>query len=102
IIGEREHIAIFPASHFVTQEETMKKAMVNIEKELEEQLAYFRAEGKLLEAQRLEQRTRYDLEMMAEMGFCSGIENYSGPLTFRERGATPYTLLDYFPDDFLL
>lgn len=102
IIGEREHIAIFPASHFVTQEETMKRAILNIEQELEEQLAVFRAEGKLLEAQRLEQRTRYDLEMMAEMGFCSGIENYSGPLTFRERGATPYTLLDYFPKDLLV
>jgi len=102
IIGERDHIAIFPASHFVTQEETMKRAIVDIERELEEQLALFREQGKLLEAQRLEQRTRYDLEMMAEMGFCSGIENYSGPLTFRERGATPYTLLDYFPDDMLV
>lgn len=102
VLGEREHIAIFPASHFVTQEETMKRAIVNIEQELEEQLVNFREQGKLLEAQRLEQRTRYDLEMMAEMGFCSGIENYSGPLTFRERGATPYTLLDYFPDDMLV
>lgn len=102
ITGEREHVAIFPASHFVTQEETMKIALVNIERELEERLAELRGEGKLLEAQRLEQRTRYDLEMMAEMGFCSGIENYSGPLTFRERGATPYTLLDYFPDDMLV
>lgn len=102
IIGQREHIAIFPASHFVTEEETMKRAMVNIERELEERLAYFRENGKLLEAQRLEQRTRYDLEMMAEMGFCPGIENYSGPLTFRERGATPYTLFDYFPDDMLI
>lgn len=102
IVGEREHIAIFPASHFVTQEETMKLALVNIERELEERLAELREAGKLLEAQRLEQRTRYDLEMMAEMGFCSGIENYSGPLTFRERGATPYTLLDYFPDDMLV
>ena len=102
VLGEREHIAIFPASHFVTQEETMKLAIVNIEQELEEQLANFREQGKLLEAQRLEQRTRYDLEMMAEMGFCSGIENYSGPLTFRERGATPYTLFDYFPDDMLV
>lgn len=102
VLGERDHIAIFPASHFVTQEETMKKAIVNIEKELEQQLELFRSEGKLLEAQRLEQRTRYDLEMMAEMGFCSGIENYSGPLTFRERGATPYTLLDYFPEDMLV
>lgn len=102
IVGEREHIAIFPASHFVTQEETMKLALVNIERELEERLAELREAGKLLEAQRLEQRTRYDLEMMAEMGFCSGIENYSGPLTFRERGATPYTLLDYFPEDMLV
>jgi excinuclease ABC subunit B len=102
IIGERDHIAIFPASHFVTQEETMKVALVNIERELEERLAELREAGKLLEAQRLEQRTRYDLEMMAEMGFCSGIENYSGPLTFRERGATPYTLLDYFPDDMVI
>ena len=102
IIGEREHVAIFPASHFVTHEETMKRALVNIERELEERLAELRSQGKLLEAQRLEQRTRYDLEMMAEMGFCSGIENYSGPLAFRERGSTPYTLLDYFPDDFLI
>ncbi|WP_281882956.1 excinuclease ABC subunit UvrB [Paenibacillus sp. YYML68] len=102
IISEREHIAIFPASHFVTQEETMKKAILNIERELEERLAELREQGKLLEAQRLEQRTRYDIEMMQEMGFCSGIENYSGPLTFREPGATPYTLLDYFPDDMLI
>ncbi len=102
IVGERDHIAIFPASHFVTHEDTMKLALVNIERELEERLAELRADGKLLEAQRLEQRTRYDLEMMAEMGFCSGIENYSGPLTFRERGSTPYTLLDFFPDDMLV
>ncbi|MBB6671438.1 excinuclease ABC subunit UvrB [Cohnella nanjingensis] len=102
IIGQREHVSIFPASHFVTAEEKMKRAMVNIERELEERLAELREAGKLLEAQRLEQRTRYDLEMMAEMGFCSGIENYSGPLTFRERGATPYTLMDFFPDDYLV
>lgn len=102
LIGERDHVAIFPASHFVTQEETMRVAIKNIERELEERLEQFRSEGKLLEAQRLEQRTRYDIEMMKEVGFCSGIENYSGPLTFRERGATPYTLLDYFPDDFLI
>ncbi len=102
LVGEREHIAIFPASHFVTQEETMKIAITNIERELEERLEVFRAQGKLLEAQRLEQRTRYDIEMMKEVGFCSGIENYSGPLTFRERGATPYTLMDYFPDDMLI
>ncbi|MUG47186.1 excinuclease ABC subunit UvrB [Paenibacillus woosongensis] len=102
LVGEREHVAIFPASHFVTQEETMRIAIQNIERELEEQLELFRSQGKLLEAQRLEQRTRYDIEMMKEVGFCSGIENYSGPLTFRERGATPYTLLDYFPDDLLI
>ncbi|WP_405142284.1 excinuclease ABC subunit UvrB [Paenibacillus sp. FSL H7-0942] len=102
LIGEREHIAIFPASHFVTQEETMKVALVNIERELEERLEVLREQGKLLEAQRLEQRTRYDIEMMKEVGFCSGIENYSGPLTFRERGDTPYTLMDYFPDDLLI
>ncbi|MCD1260801.1 excinuclease ABC subunit UvrB [Paenibacillus athensensis] len=101
IIGERDHIAIFPASHFVTHEDTMKRALVNIERELEERLAELRGQGKLLEAQRLEQRTRYDIEMMQEVGFCSGIENYSGPLTFRERGATPYTLMDYFPKDML-
>lgn len=102
ILSDRDHVAIFPASHFVTREEKMRKAIENIEKELEERLALLRAEDKLLEAQRLEQRTRYDLEMMREMGFCSGIENYSRHLTLREAGATPYTLLDYFPEDFLL
>lgn len=102
ILSDREHVAIFPASHFVTREEKLRKAIENIEKELEERLALLRAEDKLLEAQRLEQRTRYDLEMMREMGFCSGIENYSRHLTLREAGATPYTLLDYFPEDFLL
>nr|WP_042350759.1 excinuclease ABC subunit UvrB [Bacillus massiliigorillae] len=102
VLAEREHVAIFPASHFVTREEKMKVAIENIEKELEEQLAVFRENGKLLEAQRLEQRTRYDLEMMREMGFCSGIENYSRHLTLRPPGSTPYTLLDYFPEDFLL
>ncbi|KOO37166.1 excinuclease ABC subunit UvrB [Priestia koreensis] len=102
ILGEREHVAIFPASHFVTREEKMKVAIDNIEKELEERLAYLRENNKLLEAQRLEQRTRYDLEMMREMGFCSGIENYSRHLTLRPPGSTPYTLLDYFPEDFLL
>lgn len=102
IIGDREHVAIFPASHFVTREEKMQVAIKNIEAELEEQLKIMRDNGKLLEAQRLEQRTRYDLEMMREMGFCSGIENYSRHLTLREAGATPYTLLDYFPDDFLI
>ena len=102
ILGDRDHVAIFPASHFVTREEKMLKAIENIEVELEHQLEKFREEDKLLEAQRLEQRTNYDLEMMREMGFCSGIENYSRHLTLREAGATPYTLLDYFPKDFLL
>ncbi|AYV67802.1 excinuclease ABC subunit B [Niallia circulans] len=102
ILGERNHIAIFPASHFVTREEKMKIAIENIEKELEERLEQLRADNKLLEAQRLEQRSRYDLEMMREMGFCSGIENYSRHLTLRPPGSTPYTLLDYFPKDFLL
>ncbi|MFE8696544.1 excinuclease ABC subunit UvrB [Cytobacillus sp. FJAT-53684] len=102
IIGERDHVAIFPASHFVTREEKMLVAIQNIEKELEERLADLRENNKLLEAQRLEQRTRYDLEMMREMGFCSGIENYSRHLTLRPAGSTPYTLLDYFPKDLLI
>ncbi|MGD6940650.1 excinuclease ABC subunit UvrB [Cytobacillus gottheilii] len=102
IIGEREHVAIFPASHFVTREEKMRVAIENIEKELEERLKVLRDDDRLLEAQRLEQRTRYDLEMMREMGFCSGIENYSRHLTLRPPGSTPYTLIDYFPKDFLL
>jgi len=102
IMSERDHVAIFPASHFVTREEKMKLAIERIEKELEERLADLRENGKLLEAQRLEQRTRYDLEMMREMGFCSGIENYSLHLTLRPPGSTPYTLLDYFGDDFLI
>lgn len=102
VLGDREHVAIFPASHFVTREEKMKVAIENIEAELKERLEVLREEGKLLEAQRLEQRTNYDLEMMREMGFTSGIENYSRHLTLREAGATPYTLLDYLPEDFLL
>ncbi|AKG73220.1 excinuclease ABC subunit UvrB [Salinicoccus halodurans] len=101
VLVEREHTAIFPASHFVTREEKMKVAIERIEKELEEQLEKLREDNKLLEAQRLEQRTNYDLEMMREMGFCSGIENYSVHLTLRPMGSTPYTLLDYF-DDFLI
>ncbi|MBY8911539.1 excinuclease ABC subunit B [Bacillus sp. YC2] len=102
ILGDRDHVAIFPASHFVTRAEKMEKAIVNIEQELEERLKVMHENGKLLEAQRLEQRTRYDLEMMREMGFCSGIENYSRHLTLRPAGSTPYTLLDYFPDDFMI
>ncbi|CEH30544.1 Excinuclease ABC subunit B [Aneurinibacillus migulanus] len=102
VLGEREHVAIFPASHYVTGQDKMQRAIKSIEAELEEQLAYFKAEGKLLEAQRLEQRTRYDIEMMQEMGYCSGVENYSRHLTGLPAGAMPYTLLDYFPDDFLI
>ncbi|WP_026700711.1 excinuclease ABC subunit UvrB [Salibacterium aidingense] len=102
ILGERQHVAVFPASHFVTREEKMQRAIENIEKELEQQLQAFRDKGRELEAQRLEQRTKYDLEMMREMGFCSGIENYSRHLTFRSPGESPYTLMDFFPDDFLL
>ncbi|PDZ47253.1 excinuclease ABC subunit B [Bacillus wiedmannii] len=102
VLAERDHVAIFPASHFVTREEKMKVAIENIEKELEERLKELNDNGKLLEAQRIEQRTRYDLEMMREMGFCSGIENYSRHLTLRPAGATPYTLIDYFPKDFLI
>src|SRR5699024_6781592 len=93
---------IFPASHFVTGEERLQKAIKRIEVELEEQLTYLTSENKLLEAQRLEQRTNYDLEMMNEMGFCSGIENYSRHLELRDAGSTPNTLFDYFPEDFLL
>ena len=98
VYAEREHLSIFPASHFVTRDEKMKVAIERIEVELEAQLKKFRAEDKLLEAQRLEQRTNYDLEMMREMGFCSGIENYSVHTTLREPGSTPYTLIDYFKD----
>lgn len=101
ILGTRDHVTIPPASHFVTHQSTLQRAVANIEVELEERLAELRADNKLLEAQRLEQRTRYDIEMMMEMGYCSGIENYSGHLTFRQRGETPYTLLDYFPEDML-
>lgn len=102
VIGEREHVAIFPASHFVTREDKMRVAIQRIEAELEERLAELKAENKLLEAQRLEQRTRYDIEMMQEVGFCSGIENYSRHLTGRAPGEAPYTLLDHFPDDYLM
>ena len=102
VYGERIHSMVFPASHYVTDDEDMKIAMADIRTELEERLAVLKGEGKLLEAQRLEQRTNYDLEMMQEMGYCSGIENYSRHLTHRAPGATPYTLLDYFPEDFLI
>lgn len=102
VLNERKHISIFPASHFVTGEERLKVALKNIAAELELQVEHFQEENKLIEAQRIEQRTRYDLEMLAEMGFCSGVENYSGPLSLRAPGSTPYCLLDFFPDDWLL
>lgn len=102
VLGERSHVLIFPASHFVTSGDKLQLAINNISAELAERLPQLRAAGKLLEAQRLEQRTRYDLEMMQEIGFCSGIENYSRHLDGREAGQPPYTLLDYLPKDFLL
>ncbi|AME09413.1 excinuclease ABC subunit B [Gemella sp. oral taxon 928] len=102
VLYELEHISIYPASHFVAGEVKTKEAIKRIRKELEERLKVLNMENKLLEVQRLEQRTNYDLEMMEEMGFCSGIENYSLHLTLREPGSTPYTLLDYFPKDWLL
>jgi excinuclease ABC subunit B len=102
VIGERSKIAIYPASHFVTTQEKMKKAVGSIEAELQEQLKILHDQGKLLEAQRLKQRTEYDLEMLAEVGYCTGIENYSRHLAQRQSGETPTTLMDYFPKDFLL
>lgn len=102
ILAERKHVIIYPASHYVTTKENLTRAVADIEAELDEQLARLRADQKLLEAQRLEQRTRYDIEMMLEMGYCSGIENYSRHLTQRNAGDAPYTLLNYFPDDFLI
>ena len=102
VYGERTHSMVFPASHYVTKKEDMEIAMAAIDEEKIAQVAHFKEEGKLIEAQRIEQRTNYDLEMMQEMGYCSGIENYSRHLTHRPAGAAPYTLLDYFPDDFLI
>jgi len=102
ILAQRDHAAIYPASHFATSKENLERAIVDIEQELEVQLGQFRREGKLLEAQRLEQRTNFDIEMMREMGYCSGIENYSRHITGRAAGTPPYTLLDYFPKDFLI
>ena len=97
-----EHTAIFPASHYVVSKEKMDAAIINIEEELEERVRYFKSEDKLLEAQRISERTNFDIEMMRETGFCSGIENYSRHLAGLEPGATPHTLMDYFPDDFLI
>lgn len=102
IKADLKHIAIYPASHYIVPKKKMKEAIQEIEQELEERLAYFRREGKLLEAQRIEQRTRYDIEMLQEIGFCKGIENYSRVMAGREPGSAPFTLLDYFPKDYLL
>jgi excinuclease ABC subunit B len=102
IFGELDSVEIYPAKHFVTSEDKLVLAIKDLEVELEERTTWFRDHGKLLEAQRLENRTRYDLEMLREAGYCSGIENYSGPLGRRENGSTPWCLLDYFPDDYLL
>ncbi len=102
VISELKHVAIYPASHYIVPSEKIEKAITELEEELSVRLEYFRKQGKLLEAQRIEERTRHDMEMLQEIGFCSGIENYSRVLAGREAGATPYTLLDYFPEDFLL
>ncbi|WP_312653827.1 excinuclease ABC subunit UvrB [Aminipila sp.] len=102
ILGLRNHIAIFPASHYVTSKENTEKAIVTIEQELNERLKWFKDRGKLLEAQRIEQRTRYDLEMLREIGSCKGIENYSRHINGLSPGNRPYTLIDYFPEDFLI
>lgn len=102
IVSERDHIGIFPASHYVTTSGKLKKAMISIEAELEDRLKELRGQDRILEAQRLEQRTNYDLEMMQEVGYCSGIENYSRHMSARRPGDPPFTLLDYFPEDFLI
>ena len=101
-IGTRKHILISPASHYVTTKEKMDRAIVTIEQEMEERVKYFKSQNKLIEAQRIEERTNFDIEMMKETGFCSGIENYSRHISGRPEGSPPYTLFDYFPDDFLL
>lgn len=102
ILGERSHVSIYPASHFATSRENLERAIVDIEAELAARLAELNRQGRLLEAQRLEQRTNFDIEMMREMGYCSGIENYSRHITGRQPGEPPYTLLDYFPEDYLV
>ncbi len=102
VMGERLHSMIFPASHYVTNREDLEYAMSTIRQEMEDQVKFFKSENKLIEAQRIEQRVNYDLEMIQEMGYCSGIENYSRHLTRRKAGDAPYTLLDYFPEDFLM
>ena len=102
IVGLRNHVVIFPASHYVTTQERIDKAIVEIEDELEERIDYFKDNDKLIEAQRIDQRTRYDIEMLKEIGFCQGIENYSRHITGRNPGEKPYTLMDFFPDDYLI
>jgi excinuclease ABC subunit B len=102
ILDVIDHVSVWPASHYVVKEETMERAVDEIEREMRNQVAYFEEHGKQLEAHRLQQRTRYDMEMMRELGFCPGIENYSRILDGRPPGSPPYTLIDYFPDDFLL
>ncbi|WP_208027903.1 excinuclease ABC subunit UvrB [Rhabdothermincola sediminis] len=101
-VSELDELVVFPATHYVAGEERMRAAIARIEAELQERLAWFEQQGKLLEAQRLRMRTQYDLEMMQEVGYCNGIENYSAPIDGRRPGEPPYTLLDYFPDDFLV
>ena len=102
ILGLRNHVSIFPASHYVASEEKMNRALVTIDEELQERIRWFKDRGKLLEAQRIEQRTRYDIEMLREIGRCKGIENYSRHINNLPAGTRPYTLIDYFPDDFLI
>lgn len=102
LVGLRNHVVIFPASHYVTTPERIDKAIIDIQKELKDRVDYFKENDKLLEAQRIDQRTRYDIEMLKEIGFCQGIENYSRHITGREPGEKPYTLMDFFPDDFLI
>ncbi len=102
IVTDLKHVAIYPASHYIVPREKMEKALEEISAEMEERVAYFKSQGKLIEAQRIEQRTKYDMEMLREIGFCKGIENYSRVMAGREPGSSPFTLIDYFPDDFLL
>jgi excinuclease ABC subunit B len=102
VIADLRHIAIYPASHYIVPQEKMKRAIGEIQQEMEERVAYFKSQDKLIEAQRIQQRTVYDMEMLSEIGFCTGIENYSRVLSGREPGSPPFTLLDYFPEDYLL
>ncbi|MBQ1260954.1 MAG: excinuclease ABC subunit UvrB [Clostridia bacterium] len=101
VIEELKYVAIFPATHYAVSDEKREAALLEIEDEMRERVEFFKASGKLIEAQRIEERTKYDLEMLREVGFCSGVENYSRVLSGREPGSTPYTLLDYFPKDFI-